>query len=797
MKYLTPLSRPHLICFFLYSLLLCLFCLFSTPLVADKMSTVTNANTINSKIESIQIIKTKLEEIQTILKLPTLTDESLIKLRQKVRENQKTLANISHFFNARMQRLNNTIQQFDPSSNSSSNPIIQKAYTLQQNQNGYLKKLALAKQKINTDKGILFDIAFIQNDLKTALNDISNRRILIRNQDIFLHNNPIYNLHTWRAGWQDFHIFTQTFWKNVPSIELFNITLWFRLFLSGFLILYLSFIRRWNQRCIQYIECRLTQYPNIKSQAFIAPIILILKGIIPALLIECITRDTNATGMWVEFTNNLSYSLGLWFLLYATFSLQNTLFSNAKLRHAYILLSTSVSLLFFINNLNFFSLTTYIVPVLPEDSAALLDFIIGLSSLFFSFQLYKQLSQQINFKNSATKQLKFLTIDVTNIHKLFLIIPLFFCFYIFMTLIGLSNLSSGILLNLLQCFLIIYYTYLTVQLLCQSTTFVVQFFQFSNAKKSSFLLYWIHSIIILILAFICLSALFLVVGVQPERLYDWLELLFIDGFPIGHNTNFSLFYLFKAVFVLLVFYYLSKLIQKIVDRKVLPYTSIDIGTRHAIHTTIGYAGLILSITMFVYALGVNSTTLTFILSGLSVGVGFALKDLFNNFFCGFILLIERPIKIGDLVNVDSEIGTVKKIRIRATVIETFNKNTLIIPNSFFVTSVVSNETLNPISRLSIDIGVAYGTDPTLVIETLLETARNLPIIHSEPEPSVLFTEFADSSLNFKLRAYVEKINQVNAESALRVAICKAFEEKGIAIPFPQRDIHIKHENGVN
>ena len=181
---------------------------------------------------------------------------------------------------------------------------------------------------------------------------------------------------------------------------------------------------------------------------------------------------------------------------------------------------------------------------------------------------------------------------------------------------------------------------------------------------------------------------------------------------------------------------------------------------------------------------------------LSIGAGLGLQNIVNNFVSGFILLFERPIKIGDWVIINDYEGTVKQINIRSTVIETFNKADVIIPNASILSNNLVNMTYkNKGARIDIDVGVGYESDIDLVKKVLLDIATHTKNILSSPEPVVAFVEMADSSLNFQLRCYTQDVfNKVNISNSIRENIIKRFREENINIPFPQRVVYLHTEN---
>jgi len=192
------------------------------------------------------------------------------------------------------------------------------------------------------------------------------------------------------------------------------------------------------------------------------------------------------------------------------------------------------------------------------------------------------------------------------------------------------------------------------------------------------------------------------------------------------------------------------------------------------------------------------TRFTIIAGALSVGIGFGLQNVVNNFVSGLILLFERPIKRGDWISVGGTEGYVERISVRSTVVRTFDGADVIVPNSEFISSQVTNWMLDdPRGRIRVPVGVAYGSDTALVKKLLLDIAGDHPQIivdGSLPLPWVLFIEFGESSLNFELRCFIRNIDQRPlVSSELNFAIDAAFRKHKIAIPFPQREVRVLHD----
>jgi len=194
------------------------------------------------------------------------------------------------------------------------------------------------------------------------------------------------------------------------------------------------------------------------------------------------------------------------------------------------------------------------------------------------------------------------------------------------------------------------------------------------------------------------------------------------------------------------------------------------------------------------ASGMQLTNLSIVLGAFSVGIGFGLQNIFNNMVSGIILAFERPINVGDVVQVGELIGTVKSIGLRSSTVKSFDGAEVIVPNGNLISNEMINWTLSDSDRrMDIRVGVAYGTDPEKVIGILELVADENPRVDKQPAPKGYFIEFGDSSLNFRLLAWADLDHRLEVESELLVKINRKLAEVGIEIPFPQRDLHIRSD----
>lgn len=281
----------------------------------------------------------------------------------------------------------------------------------------------------------------------------------------------------------------------------------------------------------------------------------------------------------------------------------------------------------------------------------------------------------------------------------------------------------------------------------------------------------------------------------PESQIAVLFSYITGSFSIGSFEIYPLRIL-QAILVLVVLLALNGWFRKRLDKEWLAKTRMERGARESISTITGYIGIAVAILIALGVAGMDFTKLAIIAGALSLGIGFGLQNIVNNFVSGLILLFERPIKTGDWIEVAGIEGHVKKISIRSTLIETFDQADVIVPNSELIAGNLTNWMLhNMRGRIRVPVGVAYGTDTEKVKELLLQVANEHPDVIKEgtivPEPRVLFMSFGESSLDFELRCFVQNIDRRRSIiSDLNFAIDAIFREHDIEIPFPQRDIHI-------
>ena len=264
------------------------------------------------------------------------------------------------------------------------------------------------------------------------------------------------------------------------------------------------------------------------------------------------------------------------------------------------------------------------------------------------------------------------------------------------------------------------------------------------------------------------------------------------GFNLG-SQRISLGLLIVSAGILYGSFLTSLILRKLLMEEVLIRRQLEKGIRFSIGRLVHYVLICIGFLLALSTLGVEVTKITIMLSALGVGIGFGLQGVVNNFVSGLILLFERPVRVGDTVEIGEKWAEIKKIGIRASIVQTFDNADLIIPNADLINNPVTNWTHgNRQVRVKIPVGAAYGSDVPLVMETLTACAIANSMVAKRPEPQVLFLSFGESSLDFELRVWVSDVDErLKVQSDLHQDIDRKFREAKIEIAFPQRDLHLR------
>lgn len=310
-------------------------------------------------------------------------------------------------------------------------------------------------------------------------------------------------------------------------------------------------------------------------------------------------------------------------------------------------------------------------------------------------------------------------------------------------------------------------------------------------------MFWIRMAVDLLIFPPLIYLLLLIFGIPATTVQLWFSKL-LSGIQIG-SISISLGAMLLAILVLVLGVVITNLFRHWLANRVLPNTRLDIGARNSIASATGYLGVALAILIAISTLGVDFSSLALVAGALSVGIGFGLQNVVQNFVAGLLMLIERPIKVGDWVIVGTTQGTVKRIAVRSTEIETFDRASVFVPNSEFISSPVTNWTYkNRLARLIVPVRVAYGSNTKAVAAVLLRCANAHRCILRYPPPAAYFLAFGDYSINFELRCYVYDTDYyLSTISDLHFAIDEAFRQEGIEIPLPQRHLHIRNNDHIH
>lgn len=290
------------------------------------------------------------------------------------------------------------------------------------------------------------------------------------------------------------------------------------------------------------------------------------------------------------------------------------------------------------------------------------------------------------------------------------------------------------------------------------------------------------------------GVLFLKIWGQSTFQNTTIGTLFFQGFRVGSIVIVPA-RLLLAVFLFFVILNISRWLKRQMGEKWLTHTNLDKGEKQSIVTLTGYVLTGFALFYSLSIAGLEFKNLAIIAGALSVGIGFGLQNIVNNFVSGLILLFERPVRPGDWVVVGDTEGYVKRVSIRFTQIQTFDRADVLVPNSDLISNQVTNWMLgDPFGRVIVPLGVAYGTDTRKVESMLLKIAEDHPMVLTNgrmvPKPKVIFKAFGDSSLDFELRCHIRDVDyRIAVKSELLFAIDAAFRKEGIEIPFPQRVIH--------
>ncbi len=280
-----------------------------------------------------------------------------------------------------------------------------------------------------------------------------------------------------------------------------------------------------------------------------------------------------------------------------------------------------------------------------------------------------------------------------------------------------------------------------------------------------------------------------------EPLYGVAALILEASVAVG-ALSISLGKVLTVVLILWLAHLVSRVSRFLLQAEVFPRIGLQVGEAQAAATLTHYVIGAIAIVGAAAALGVTGTQIAMLIGALGVGIGFGLQNIVNNFISGLILIFERPIKVGDMVEVGQLLGTVQRIGIRASIIRTFDGADVVVPNGDLISKEVTNWTLSDqVRRRELSLGVAYGTPPEEVIKILAGVVKEHPVVLDSPEPMILFQGFVEGTMRFSLRYWMPIAGSLQTASEVAVAANAALRAAGIRIPVPQREIVVRRQDG--
>lgn len=279
-----------------------------------------------------------------------------------------------------------------------------------------------------------------------------------------------------------------------------------------------------------------------------------------------------------------------------------------------------------------------------------------------------------------------------------------------------------------------------------------------------------------------------------DKFIDWFKPVWnFELFNLGESVFTTRSFLILIISLFLLFYIKSH-IRRLMIKRIFPRYDLNVGVSQSIATIIRYILVIIGLFIIFQTSGIDLSAIGLLVGALGIGIGFGLQNITNNFISGIIILFERPVKVGDRIEVDDLAGNIVNISARATTIITNDNIAVIVPNSDLVSNRVINWSHNDRNvRLNFPVGVSYNEDPEKIKKLLLEVANANQGVLQKPPPDILFENFGDSSLEFNLRVWTDEYSDKPKvlKSQLYYSIFKKFKEHGVEIPYPQRDLHLK------
>jgi potassium efflux system protein len=288
------------------------------------------------------------------------------------------------------------------------------------------------------------------------------------------------------------------------------------------------------------------------------------------------------------------------------------------------------------------------------------------------------------------------------------------------------------------------------------------------------------------------ALVFLVIWRVFDSFHDARETILSYEHSFGDATL-SIKMVLLVILILYLTMIISWIIQAFVDSQIMTPRKMDLGIKESLKRLLHYGLFTLGFFIAVSTAGLDLQKLTILVGALGVGIGFGMQNIVNNFVSGLILLFERPVKVGDIINIDQDWGTITKIGLRSTVFETFDNSEIIVPNADLIAQKVTNWTFSSkLVRVVLPVGVEYGSPLEKVLQVLHKAAKEHAEVLPDPEPNAIFEGFGNSSIDFVLRFWVKSIDdRLRIRTDVAVIVDRLFREENIVIAFPQLDLHLR------
>ena len=375
-------------------------------------------------------------------------------------------------------------------------------------------------------------------------------------------------------------------------------------------------------------------------------------------------------------------------------------------------------------------------------------------------------------------------------------------------ILGYSRLSIFLMSRLLDAGLLIFTLYLTrilVQSVCDIA--ITQTSRFNRLFRTGLDLndgaldrigFWVQIASDVLILLVLVLGLALIFGVTPGELQIAM-LRTLEGIQIG-SINIAPGALLAAIISFVIALVVTRFLQRGLSRRIFPHTHIDTGVQHSVNAAIGYGGVAVALLVAVAVAGIDLSNIALIAGALSVGIGFGLQAIVNNFVSGLILLAERPVKVGDWIRIGDHEGSVKRINVRSTEIQTFKRTDVIIPNSDLISNAVVNFThKDRLGRMEFPVPIGFDADPDKVSEILMKIAHDHPNVVDWPAPHILFKGFGSHTMLIELRVFLGDIwtYYFPVMNDINFAIVRDLRAAGIPFQAPYQDIHMLRENPQN